>query len=156
MIINNQKFTPEKLFDRACRNSVHNDIRAVKIEYFANNSVKGAVKCQETGVLSKWEELVVDHRQPNTFSVIVDRFKEVFKIDLDKIEYTTDDQNNLIFKDDCISENFRKYHAEKATLRIVRKERNLRRTSQARIKKSSKDLIVKETPKKSQDLPRLL
>ena len=32
------------------------------------------MKCQETGKLLKWEQLNVDHRQPNTFSIIVDRF----------------------------------------------------------------------------------
>ncbi len=75
MIINNTKYTPEKLFNVACRNLIHNDIQAVKQEYFDKNSVKGQVKCQETGILSKWTELAVDHRQPNTFSIIVDRFK---------------------------------------------------------------------------------
>jgi hypothetical protein len=72
MIINNTKYTPEKLFYVACRNSIYNDTRGVKQEYFDENSVKGQVKCQETGLLSKWAELVVDHRQPNTFSVIID------------------------------------------------------------------------------------
>jgi len=37
------------------------------------------VKCQESGELLSWKELVIDHRQLNTFSVIVDRFIEVFK-----------------------------------------------------------------------------
>ena len=99
MIINNTKYTPEKLFYIACRNSIHNDIKAVKQEYFNKNSIKGQVKCQETGLLSKWSELVVDHRQPNTFSIIVDRFKEVNKIEFDIIEYTTNEQNCIIFKD---------------------------------------------------------
>lgn len=88
MIINNAKYTPEKLFYVACRNAVHKDIREVKQKFFDDNSKKGQVKCQETGLLSKWTELAVDHRQPNTFSIIVDRFKEVNRTDLDIIEYS--------------------------------------------------------------------
>ena len=104
--------------------------------------VKNQAKCQETGILSNWSELVIDHRQPNTFSVIVDRFKEVNRIELDKIEYTSDDQGYLVFKDENLSEQFREYHNEKANLRIVRKECNSSRTGLARIKRTSKDLTV--------------
>ncbi|MFN3377859.1 MAG: DUF3223 domain-containing protein [Runella zeae] len=143
MLINNTKYTPEKLFYVACRNSVHNDIKAVKQEYFDKNSVKGQVKCQETGLLSKWTELVVDHRQPNTFSVIVDRFKEVNRVELNIIEFTSNEQNHIIFKDDSWAEQFRKYHREKASLRIVRTECNSSRTGLARIKRTSKDLTIK-------------
>jgi hypothetical protein len=143
MIINNTKYTPEKLFYIACRNSIHNDIKSVKQEYFDKHSIKGQVKCQETGLMSKWEELVVDHRQPNTFSIIVDRFKEVNRIDLDLIEFTSNDQNHIIFKDDNLKEEFRIYHMGKANLRIVRSECNSSRTGLARIKRTSKDLIIK-------------
>lgn len=143
MMINNKKFNPESLFYMACRNSTHCDIHSVKQEYFNSNSVKGQVKCQETGLLSKWEELVVDHRQPNTFSIIVDRFKELNNFDLNKIEYTSNDQNHIIFKEDNLSKEFRKYHKEKASLRIVRRECNSSRTGLARIRRTTKDLTVK-------------
>lgn len=143
MIINNKKYSPESLFYVACRNSIHCDIRSVKQEYFDKNSIKGQVKCQETGKLSKWTELAVDHRQPNTFSMIVDRFKEVNKIDLAAIEYTSNEQNHIIFKDENLTKDFQKYHKEKASLRIVRKECNSSRTGMARIKKSTKDLTIK-------------
>lgn len=143
MIINQKKYSPESLFYLACRNSVHNDIRSVKQEYFDNNSIGGQVKCQETGELSKWTDLVVDHRQPNTFSIIVDRFKEVNGIDLDVVEFTSNEQNHIVFEDDNLTQEFRKYHKEKANLRVVRKECNSGRTGLARIKKTSKDLIIK-------------
>ncbi|GGZ35233.1 hypothetical protein GCM10007049_30820 [Echinicola pacifica] len=143
MIINNTKYTPEKLFYVACRNSIHDDIKAVKQEYFDKNSVKGHVKCQETGILSKWTELVIDHRQPNTFSVIVDRFKEVNRVELNLIEYISNDQNQIIFKNDTWTGQFRKYHMEKASLRIVRTECNSSRTGLARLKRTSKDLTIK-------------
>ena len=143
MIINNTKFTAEKLFYIACRSAIHNDIRAVKQEFFDQHSIKGQVKCQETEILSKWTELVVDHRQPNTFSVIVDRFKEVNRIDIETIEYSSNDQNLIVFKERTLSELFRKYHKEKASLRIVRRECNSGRSGLARIKRTSKDLTVK-------------
>ena len=143
MMINNAKYTPEKLFYVACRNSIHNDIRSVKQDFFDMNSVKGKVKCQETNLLSEWTELAVDHRQPNTFSVIVDRFKEVNKIELDKIQYSSNNENHIIFEDENLTEEFREYHKEKASLRIVRSECNSSKTSLARIKRTSKDLTIK-------------
>ena len=48
---------------------------------------KGQAKSQETGKLLNWEELNIDHRQPNTFSVIVDRFIELNNINLKGMEY---------------------------------------------------------------------
>lgn len=143
MIINNKKYTPESLFNIACRNSIQDDLQYVKKGYFKNNSIKGQVKCQETNQLSKWEELAVDHRQPNTFSVIVDRFKEVYKIDINEIEYTSTENNLIIFKDELLALEFVKYHKEKANLRIVRKECNSSRTGMARIKRTTKDLSIK-------------
>jgi hypothetical protein len=142
MIINKTHYTPEKLFTIACRNSTYDDIRAVKQAYFEKNSVKGHVKCQETGILSKWTELVVDHRQPNTFSVIVDRFKEVCKVDIDSIEYISNEQNHIIFKDSSWTESFRKYHTEKANLRLVRSECNSSRSGMGRLKRTPKDLTI--------------
>ena len=142
MIINNKRYSPEKLFYIACRNSIHSDIHSVKQKYFDKNSVKGQVKCQETGILSKWTELVLDHRQPNTFSIIVDRFKEVNRINVDAIEYTSNEQNHIIFKDENLTQNFKEYHRKKARLRIVRKECNSSRTGMARVKKTAKDLTV--------------
>ena len=91
----------------------------------------------------QWAELVVDHRQPNTFSVIVDRFKEINSVDLSEIEYTSNEQNHIVFKDSNLTEQFKKYHKEKATLRIVKKECNSSRTSLARIKRTTKDLTIK-------------
>lgn len=143
MLINNPKYDPERLFYVACRNSVHADIHAVKRGYFDNHSVKGKVKCQETGVLSKWTELAVDHRQPHTFSIIVDRFKEVNNFNFDVIEYSSSLGNQLVFKDENLTQSFRDYHKTKANLRIVRKECNSSRTGLARVKKTTKDLTIK-------------
>ncbi|WP_181309079.1 DUF3223 domain-containing protein [Rufibacter sp. XAAS-G3-1] len=143
MIINRPKYNPDTLFNIACRNAIKKDIFNVKQKFFDDHSSKGLVKCQETNQLSKWEDLVVDHRQPNTFSVIVDRFKEVNKINTNEIEYILTDENLLVFKKDELNKDFRNYHKEKANLRIVKKECNSSRTGMARLKRSTKDLTVK-------------
>jgi len=143
MKINRHRRSYDLIFNTACRSAVQNDLRAVKQQYFDRNSVKGRVRCQETNELLKWEDLNVDHRQPNTFSVIVDRFKEAFAIDTATIDYFTDENNLLAFEDKVLAERFRIYHKDKASLRIVKKERNLSRTGMARVKRSEKDLVVK-------------
>lgn len=129
-------------FSGTCRDTIQDDINNVKLQYFKANSIKGEVKCQETGDLCKWEDLVIDHRQPNTFSVIVDRFIEVNQIDITTIEYIEVFDGVYRFKDDDISRKFREYHKEKANLRIVRKSKNSGRAYQARVKKQKKDLRI--------------
>src|SRR5690554_7398176 len=64
-------------FKEACRQAIQDDLRSVKLEYFQKHSKNGKVKCQESNELVKYEELNIDHRLPNTFSVIVDRFIEI-------------------------------------------------------------------------------
>lgn len=143
MIINQKRFTPDELFNIACRNSIHSDVRDVKQRFFDENSVKGKVRCQESNILSTWTELVVDHRQPNTFSTIVDRFKELNAIDVNAIEYTSDAQNHIVFQDVNLADAFVAYHKQKARLRLVRKECNSSRSGMGRVKRSTKDLIIK-------------
>ncbi len=142
MMINRHKDNPATTFSRACRRVIQNDLRAVKKAYFDKNSVKGKVKCQETSLDSFWTELVVDHRQPNTFSVIVDRFIEMNGIDISEVSYAIGEDNTLIFNDNTLSEKFRDYHKSKATLRIVRTERNSGRASLARISVQKNDLRI--------------
>lgn len=142
LYLSKTKPDPVKDFNRACRNTIQNDMRLVKLRYFQLNSKKGQVKCQETGELHKWVDLVVDHRQPNTFSIIVDRFKEVRQINVTEIEYYYDEGNKLFFKDPAIIQDFVNYHKDKANLRIVKKEKNLSRTGMARVKQSANDLKI--------------
>jgi len=133
---------PLTRFSNTCRDIIQDDINKVKYQYFKDNSKKGEVKCQETGDLCKWEDLVIDHRQPNTFSVIVDRFIEVNQIDITTIEYIEILDGVYRFENDEISQKFREYHKEKANLRIVRKTKNSGRAYQARVKKQKKDLRI--------------
>lgn len=129
-------------FREACRQAIQEDLRKVKLEYFEKYSKKGQVKCQETGCLSKYEELNVDHRQPNTFSVIVDRFIELNNIDIQRIEYIPVDGGPNELADEKLKEKFKHYHKGKANLRIVKKNLNLGRPFQARVKRQKKDLTI--------------
>ncbi len=129
-------------FSKTCRDLIGNDLRSVKLSYFKGRSKKGKIKCQETGELSFWEELNVDHRQPNTFSVIVDRFIEINQIDLSAVEYIEIVDSVYTFKDISLSEKFQEYHKLKANLRLVRKDRNLGRSHQAKIKRQKRDLVI--------------
>ena len=46
------------------------------------------------------------------------------------------------FTDIELTENFKKYHKEKANLRLVMKGKNLGRSHQARINRQQKDLTI--------------
>ena len=129
-------------FSEACRQTIQEDLRNVKLAYFNRFSKKGQVKCQETGELSKYEELNVDHRQPNTFSVIVDRFIELKNINLKVVEYVQIDGGPNELADEKLKGEFRQYHKEKANLRIVKKNLNLGRSFQARVNRQMKDLTI--------------
>lgn len=131
------------IFSNACRDVVQEDINKVKFQYFTDYSKKGEVKCQETGELCKWEKLVVDHRQPNTFSVIVDRFIELNNINAELIKYTEKIDGFYSFEDQEITENFREYHKQRANLRIVKKGKNSERAFQARVRQQKKDLRIR-------------
>lgn len=134
---------PQTKFSCTCRDIVQDDINNVKLQYFKENSNKGKVKCQETGELCKWEDLVIDHRQPNTFSVIVDRFIELNNIDILTIQYINVIDGVYRFKDEELCRKFKEYHKEKANLRIVKKSKNLARAYQGRLKKTKNDLKIK-------------
>lgn len=140
----NAKRSNFRMFSEACRKAIQSDLRNVKQVYFDKYSRKGKVKCQETKELLRWEELTVDHRQPNTFSIILDRFIELNKIDLEKIEYIEIDGEANELADIVLKQKFIKYHREKANLRIVKKNINLGRSYQARIGRQKKDLKIDE------------
>ena len=131
-------------FAQACRQIIQEDLRIVKLEYFKNYSKHGQVKCQESGELAKYEELNVDHRQPNTFSVIVDRFIEINDIDIKSVKYRIVDGAPDELLDDELADKFRDYHRQKAILRIVKKQFNQRRAFQGRIQRQKKDLRIKK------------
>jgi hypothetical protein len=132
-------------FREACRTAIQEDLRNVKLAYFEKYSKKGRVRCQETGELERYESLTVDHRQPNTFSVIVDRFVELNNLNLESVKYRDIDGGANELADNELTEKFRQYHKEKANLRIVKKNLNLGRSFQAKVLRQKKDLTIIES-----------
>lgn len=136
---------PKDQFSRfriACRQAIQKDLINVKQKYFKNKSKKSKVKCQETGEYLTYEELNVDHRQPNTFSVIVDRFIEIKNLNINEIELLQIEGGPNEIADEKLKAEFREYHKEKANLRLVKRELNLSRAHQGRLGKTIKDLTI--------------
>lgn len=138
----NGDYSPQVKFSRACRESIQSDLTEAKLLYFKNNSSNGKVCCQESNELRTWEELCVDHRQPNTFSVIVDRFIELHNIDISSVAYKETIENIFEFEDAELKNKFRSYHKSKANLRLVKKELNLSRSHLARVTRQKKDITI--------------
>jgi len=129
-------------FRNACRQAIQNDLISVKQKYFKKNAIKSKVKCQESDEYLSYEELNVDHRQPNTFSVIVDRFIEIKNLNVNEIEYIQIEGGPNEIANENLKTEFREYHKEKANLRLVKRELNLSRAYQGRLAKTIKDLTI--------------
>lgn len=142
-LINQNKTSRRSVFNSVCRNLIQSDLTKLKQDYFKKFAVNSKAKCQETNEMHFWDNLVVDHRQPNTFSVIVDRFIEVNQLEVDKIEFLHQENRLPTFADENLNKKFIQYHKDKAQLRIVRKDLNLSRTGMARIKTMKKDLKIR-------------
>jgi hypothetical protein len=142
LLVTQRSIGQPELVRRACRSAVADDLRGVKQAYFDAHSTAGFAPCQESGTSGRWEDLVVDHRQPNTFSVIFDRWLELRAIDVDVVETTSDATRRVVFADEALAEDFRTYHQKLATLRVVRRDLNASRAAMGRVARSAKDLVV--------------
>lgn len=130
-------------FSIACRKAVEDDIMAVKEKYFKENAnSENKVRCQESEELISFNEAHVHHRQPNTFSVIVDRFIENNRIDIAAVGYEKEGTYGHKFKDKDLETRFREYHKKIAKLRIVKGKRNIVSSHQAKVQKQKKDIII--------------
>ncbi len=83
--------------------------------------------CPVTGEHVSIEEAHVDHREPWTFEAILDAFIREFSIDVQgfSIESDGDGQLSDRFTDRDMEMEWRKFHAEKAGLRLVSQRANL-------------------------------
>lgn len=126
--------TDQQIFSRACRFSVHQQIRQFKIDNFK----KRPVKCAISGSTVEWEDCQVDHKAPLTFSVIIKSFIISNKLDISKIEYSYINSKET-FIDQNIANKFIDFHKEMAVLRIISCQENIKRSAAARIKPTKKD-----------------
>jgi len=142
LFISNINTSPRSYFNRVCRYTIQPDLIKVKQAYFSKFAKESKAPCQESKEFLYYEDLVVDHRQPNTLSVIIDRFIEAFSIDVDQVEYKYTSGKVTLFEDEELANNFRQYHKEKALLRIVSKRLNLSRSGMARLKEMKNDIKI--------------
>jgi hypothetical protein len=130
-------------FSIAARQVVEDELLQYKIKYFeekANENNK--VKCTISGELISKDEAHVDHREPFTFSAIVHFFIQSKSIDLDKIEYCSENQYGNIFVDTVLIDEFSKWHKQNAMLRIVSKSKNMSKGYLARVTKTKADGLL--------------
>lgn len=137
VFVDKPKINERATFSKVCRNTIQADLIKVKQDYFKKRAKNFKAPCQESKKFLQFEDLVVDHRQPNTLSVIIDRF-----IKVKKIEYKSDLNKLSEFKNQELAKSFREYHTEKALLRVVDKNLNSSRSGLARLKPMKVDIKI--------------
>lgn len=141
-LIDKPKINQRTIFNRVCRYTIQDDLIKVKQDYFKQNSKNSKAPCQESKKFFKFEDLEVDHRQPNTLSVIIDRFIELNQIEIDKVEYKFEPYKLSSFKSSKLTKSFKDYHKDKALLRVVEKSLNHSRSGLARLQVMKDDLKI--------------
>lgn len=118
----------QDFFD-ACRQAVVPDILKFKTDYFRDHAdVMQRVRCPVTDQLIAWDEAHVDHDSPWPFRDIAEAFLGERAITVDDVELDggEDGQFQHSFRDSAVATAFRQFHIERACLRVVSKEANLR------------------------------
>lgn len=116
------------LFRKAGRAAIAPQMLAFRIKEFQSYSDKdGLIMCPIKGIKVSSKEAHVDHEPPNTFDSIVMAFIKENNIDPSEIKYEDSNDNEFEkrFVDKALENRFRKYHEEKAKLRITSASGNL-------------------------------
>jgi hypothetical protein len=114
----NRKKNTKHRFVMACRLAVQYQIQEFRHHRFG---IENRISCEVTNALISKEESHVDHAAPITFDFLTTQFlAENPSLNVSAIEYIVGH-----FFDLSIRDQFRKFHAENAVLRIVSKEANL-------------------------------
>lgn len=131
---------PFTAFSAACRHAVESDLITFKKNYFAQHqNAKGEVKCPETKNWISAEDAHVDHRSPQSFSVIVKFFVDAKSIDLSQVAYKREGLYGAELADQSLQDEFRAWHTKTAVLRIIEASRNLAKSPLARVKLTKAD-----------------
>lgn len=116
-------------FQEACRQAVVPDILEFKRQYYADHADEfNQIRCPVTNQIVGWDESHIDHDLPWPFREIVkayciERGAQIETIDLDGDE---DGACQYQFRDAAIRDDFREFHGQRAQLRVLSKEANLR------------------------------
>ena len=122
-------------FSKACRRSVENRLRLWKVNQMNGN----VAKCAITGKIITIDQAHVDHKPPQTFSVIVKSFVVARDIDLSSVKYVRKNINGVELEDVNLASDFDQFHTRMAVLRIVCATENLKASSAARVTPTAKD-----------------
>lgn len=121
--------------NKAFRFEILKDIHAYRDEYFARNADElGFASCELSGrvITSDGHDCEVDHAPPNTFKEILASFLSDRGIDLETIPTTaTPDGVYVTLTDRSLAADWRQYHRERATLRVLSKEVHVDLTREA-------------------------
>ena len=113
--------TPEQYarmnFLCATRSAILGDVRAFRD--------RNGLVCAIDGKAYPREDLHVDHAPPNVFSAIAAKYLEARGKVPSDFEYADDAAGLAIFADATVAGDFRGFHNERATLRVVHKSINL-------------------------------
>ena len=132
-------------FSEACRNSIREDLKKTKAEFFNNYGDKdGKVECEITGVKIATYESHLDHKKPMTFQVLVTTFLTASDITLGKEIFSEpqDAQFETEFLDEKTKEQFKEYHHNLAQLRVIAIKQNLSLGGSNRITKSKRPVTI--------------
>lgn len=102
------------------------------------------IRCPETNQLISYDEAHVDHKPPNTFSIICKHFLTHMKMiddnfDCSAIPYLHESTYGAPFQDTLLTDKFVEYHKNTAILRIVKASKNLSKAHLARITPTKSD-----------------
>ena len=116
-------------FQEACREAVVPDVLQFKRHYYVEHADEfNRVRCPVTHKAVGWDEAHIDHDLPWPFREIVKAYCIERGIQIDTVELAGDDDGECQsrFRDAAMVADFRDFHRQRARLRVVSQEANLR------------------------------
>lgn len=129
MAIRGKKKSLSQEFSAGCRSAIQADLQAYRARFFEEFAdAAGRVRCQLTGEPISLYESHVDHEAPLTFQRLVADFiaENQLEITPEMLSTVEDQQFQTTIVDAELREQFRRYHNEKAKLRVIKAQENLR------------------------------
>lgn len=130
----------------ALRAEVAEDILKEKRAWFkANGGTEGKVACALTGIRISQEEAHADQAPPRSFGTLAVTFLKARGIEPDSTFVTTpgDNQYQPRLADPKLAQEWKDFHHDLATIRIVAKRGNLSRSHEGKVKKRDNQLRLK-------------
>lgn len=109
---------------RACRTAIREQVDECRRSYFADNQPK---TCPLRGTPITLSDSHVDHKPPDTFEALVERWLKVNQISYEDIELVAhkDFEKPTRMLDVFLEENWREFHRDNSVLRVVSAAANL-------------------------------